>query len=160
MKSLTLSYQSHPLGVSHPSRVRGLKSAGKWRLRFSGRSHPSRVRGLKSGIVYVGQVANFVAPFTGAWIEISTALEPMMTRLTVAPFTGAWIEIPFRFVRSRKNGVAPFTGAWIEICFIYACRSVVGGVAPFTGAWIEIHKPAPNGGRPWPSHPSRVRGLK
>ena len=33
-----------------------------------------------------------VAPFTGAWIEISPTLVSKCP-LVVAPFTGAWIEI-------------------------------------------------------------------
>ena len=34
----------------------------------------------------------------------------------VAPFTGAWIEIiDKRFIYYNLRGVAPFTGAWIEI---------------------------------------------
>ena len=33
-----------------------------------------------------------VAPFTGAWIEISSLLRAWLLS-TVAPFTGAWIEI-------------------------------------------------------------------
>ena len=33
-----------------------------------------------------------VAPFTGAWIEMTVALL-VVTMRTVAPFTGAWIEI-------------------------------------------------------------------
>ena len=37
---------------------------------------------------------NFVAPFTGAWIEIVIPNGAVSGRATVAPFTGAWIEIP------------------------------------------------------------------
>ena len=34
----------------------------------------------------------------------------------VAPFTGAWIEITFIIMKSTNPvNVAPFTGAWIEI---------------------------------------------
>jgi len=55
-------------------------------------SHPSRVRGLKFVGGVEGVLARLVAPFTGAWIEMST---PASCRAasTVAPFTGAWIEI-------------------------------------------------------------------
>ena len=35
----------------------------------------------------------YVAPFTGAWIEITRAGEPAAT-VSGAPFTGAWIEMP------------------------------------------------------------------
>ena len=34
-----------------------------------------------------------VAPFTGAWIEITAADEHQDQEDEVAPFTGAWIEI-------------------------------------------------------------------
>ena len=81
---------------SHPSRVRGLKSVanggtGKTDLG----SHPSRVRGLKS--VYPGLCYGWciVAPFTGAWIEITPAWWDISYE-QVAPFTGAWIEIGIR----------------------------------------------------------------
>ena len=36
-------------------------------------------------------------------------------KLLVAPFTGAWIEISNRSLASLRATVAPFTGAWIEI---------------------------------------------
>ena len=35
---------------------------------------------------------DIVAPFTGAWIEISM-FSKSLSVMTVAPFTGAWIEI-------------------------------------------------------------------
>ena len=33
----------------------------------------------------------------------------------VAPYTGAWIEICTALKHSRGRRVAPYTGAWIEI---------------------------------------------
>ena len=36
-------------------------------------SHPSRVRGLKCGLVLEAQYIIVVAPFTGAWIEMSSS---------------------------------------------------------------------------------------
>ena len=83
----------------------------------------------------------WVAPFTGAWIEISSSIS-ISPDSNVAPFTGAWIEIqkdtmtttgevmshPSR-VRGLKSPeknfdvwgleVAPFTGAWIEIQLVH-----------------------------------------
>ena len=61
--------------VSHPSRVRGLKSKviGRVHRRQEG-SHPSRVRGLKFFQRLAAVYAGVVAPFTGAWIEISPAM--------------------------------------------------------------------------------------
>ena len=80
-----------------------------------------------------------VAPFAGAWIEITKAL-PMLLRLMslrsperglklclcccvsvdsgVAPFAGAWIEIDLQDIMLVKNYVAPFAGAWIEIAVV------------------------------------------
>ena len=59
-----------------------------WRL-----SHPSRVRGLKSFFRAGCTAQQWVAPFTGAWIEMLKAGTGIQTRWKVAPFTGAWIEI-------------------------------------------------------------------
>ena len=36
--------------------------------------------------------ADWVAPYTGAWIEISK-VTPIVLEIAVAPYTGAWIEI-------------------------------------------------------------------
>ena len=62
-------------------------------------SLPSRERGLKCILGPGGRIAVEVAPFTGAWIEISQSIVPEIL-LPVAPFTGAWIEI----------GIAPWVG--------------------------------------------------
>ena len=64
-------FRKRSLVWSHPSRVRGLKSSRIISQRFrSRRSHPSRVRGLKSYFGGNPYPFKFVAPFTGAWIEI------------------------------------------------------------------------------------------
>ena len=56
-------------------------------------SHPSRVRGLKLEKAGIVEDDGYVAPFTGAWIEIPDPfIDPVIFR-AVAPFTGAWIEI-------------------------------------------------------------------
>ena len=34
-----------------------------------------------------------VAPFTGAWIEISASVTSLGIEIRAAPFTGAWIEM-------------------------------------------------------------------
>ena len=62
---------------------------------------------------YSAQVLK-VAPFTGAWIEIS-AVDSAVRATNVAPFTGAWIEILGAYAEQGDHLVAPFTGAWIEI---------------------------------------------
>ena len=55
-------------------------------------SHPSRVRGLKSCCHREVEPYHGVAPFTGAWIEIQS-FDNVQSFVFVAPFTGAWIEI-------------------------------------------------------------------
>ena len=55
-----------------------------------------------------------VAPFSGAWIEITTC-RMLFVAYRVAPFSGAWIEIDNRQAMPAAGGVAPFSGAWIEI---------------------------------------------
>ena len=77
-------------------------------------SLPSRERGLKSENLTETRMVSDVAPFTGAWIEISSEGENP-TSEDVAPFTGAWIEIDFYNASPIIKTVAPFTGAWIEI---------------------------------------------
>ena len=67
----------------------------------------SSERGLKFEYVCTRYDYRTVAPFVGAWIEISKFLKPSPAR-TVAPFVGAWIEIRETF--TIKEG--------------YACRSV------------------------------------
>ena len=56
------------------------------------KSLPSRGRGLKFFICLILIIMALVAPFTGAWIEISFT-DYMRRTKDVAPFTGAWIEI-------------------------------------------------------------------
>ena len=77
-----------------------------------------------------------VAPFTGAWIEISSPGRPSPWP-SVAPFTGAWIEIMMAQNINHNPDVAPFTGAWIEIP---------------SGPHLAVHFDK--------SLPSRERGLK
>ena len=55
-------------------------------------SLPTRERGLKSALYNDIARLQAVAPYTGAWIEISQE-EYKLNRLWVAPYTGAWIEI-------------------------------------------------------------------
>ena len=55
-------------------------------------SHPTRVRGLKSILICNTNPTIFVAPYTGAWIEIRQVAE-LVAKGNVAPYTGAWIEI-------------------------------------------------------------------
>ena len=57
--------------------------------------------------------------------------------LPVAPFAGAWIEITRIYTNAWNTKVAPFAGAWIEIT-IGSLRFPSIAVAPFAGAWIEM----------------------
>ena len=57
---------------------------------------------------------NAVAPFAGAWIEISERKRYRILT-TVAPFAGAWIEMERMTLYAKRPAVAPFAGAWIEM---------------------------------------------
>ena len=43
----------------------------------------------------------------------------------VAPYTGAWIEIEIEITMTRDVMVAPYTGAWIEIYDVFAKKSMI-----------------------------------
>ena len=62
-------------------------------------SLPSRERGLKFPVGRGLRLGRLVAPFTGAWIEITKIMRRQISGL-VAPFTGAWIEITRRTTRA------------------------------------------------------------
>ena len=106
------------------------------RSRLLSRSLPSWERGLKSFFNNPSSNIASVAPFVGAWIEISYC--PLFHTIgVVAPFVGAWIEMQNTVYCYMSLHVAPFVGAWIEIRKL--SKFVVSGrVAPFVGAWIEI----------------------
>ena len=80
------------LALSHPSWVRGLKFNRPVSTGVVSLSHPSWVRGLKLHLVVLDHHPYDVAPFMGAWIEI-TFLICLTAACIVAPFMGAWIEI-------------------------------------------------------------------
>ena len=80
------------------------------------KSHPSRVRGLKYTTGLRRQMYNHVAPFTGAWIEMSAS---KISDTVASP------SHP-----SRVRGLKLVVDCFREICF---------PVAPFTGAWIEMY---------------------
>ena len=55
----------------------------------------------------------------GAWIEI-LEVPRTFTEALVAPFVGAWIEISvLGLAWDEDDDVAPFVGAWIEIYLDY-----------------------------------------
>ena len=93
----------------------------------------------------------------GAWIE-TVRLHNWLTAMSVAPYVGAWIETSFAidkllsitshpmWVRGLKQvihllgnlavHVAPYVGAWIETV-LKRIRINITMVAPYVGAWIE-----------------------
>ena len=101
-----------------------------------------------------------VAPFTGAWIEMSKRALKQLTEARSHPSRVRGLKYMQHLFYSYIIRVAPFTGAWIEILPKIRSLPQNSPVAPFTGAWIEMLV-RPNC---WPkivrSHPSRVRGLK
>ena len=68
-----------------------------------------------------GGSINWVAPYTGAWIEI-ILYEEVRAYTIVAPYTGAWIEINREIESALNLKVAPYTGAWIEIFSVCSVR--------------------------------------
>ena len=78
-----------------------------------------------------------VAPFTGAWIEISLVRASTLSWATSHP--------------SRVRGLKYMQ----HLFYSYIIR-----VAPFTGAWIEMPHTCLMASVMLTSHPSRVRGLK
>ena len=103
--------------MSHPSRVRGLKSAKAIdSAAAAAKSHPSRVRGLKSATMKVIKGSNRVAPFTGAWIEMRSHHVPSAGSLPSHPSRVRGLKLSVLWCDSGAGRrVAPFTGAWIEI---------------------------------------------
>ena len=120
-------------------------------------SHPSRVRGLKSSVQNNQTPKNHVAPFTGAWIEI-IALTTLVNPYESHPSRVRGLKsvssklIVLRLCRTL-HGCVDWNAVSVSVC----CHPVK--VAPFTGAWIEINKIAQIL-QLVKSHPSRVRGLK
>ena len=65
-----LAFDGKFIVESPPSRGRGLKRRDVEIVAAAMGSPPSRGRGLKRLVLYSRSDAPFVAPFTGAWIEI------------------------------------------------------------------------------------------
>ena len=79
-----------------------------------------------------------VAPYTGAWIEISPAVSEYYIT-TSLPTRERGLKLRRNLPTNRREIVAPYTGAWIEI-FTVILSQWRERVAPYTGAWIEIWK--------------------
>ena len=76
----------------------------------------------------------------------------------VAPFAGAWIEITFYLYRCTVAGSLPSRERGLKYkSLVFAILSVF--VAPFAGAWIEMHCGIKTSQKKT-SLPSRERGLK
>ena len=145
------------------------------------KSHLSQVRGLKYKIHSASLAGSGVAPFTGAWIEIS--LQPShssrLSKSHLSQVRGLKCGRPAQEQETKGRRtfhrcvdwnryrpivigdlpwVAPFTGAWIEILIqkLISLRTIV---APFTGAWIEMFRRLVIHFERM-SHLSQVRGLK
>ena len=121
-----------------------------------------------------------VAPFAGAWIEITRQNKHMLPKRSL-PSRERGLKSRHRYFKNRKSpslpsrerglkflnhfhasyrqsSVAPFAGAWIEI--LNAIEFLVDFlVAPFAGAWIEISLFSIRYSST-SSLPSRERGLK
>ena len=77
-----------------------------------------------------------VAPFAGAWIEITFPLFLFRSPLSL-PSRERGLKSFSSITGAFSDTVAPFAGAWIEIVF-YENIISHNEVAPFAGAWIEI----------------------
>ena len=134
---------------------------------------------MKSSSSFLSAIFTVVAPYAGAWVEISPSSRRRPYPL-VAPYAGAWVEIcrckcetrrrPSLPTRERglKYGrseqpvhvadVAPYAGAWVEIMLPQLLQMGIQ-VAPYAGAWIEIHFSI-IASQMASSLPTRERGLK
>ena len=81
---------------------------------------------------------NAVAPFAGAWIEITNPLSVVASSCSSLPSRERGLKFGIFSKVGDLTCVAPFAGAWIEIVCYYWVRVWCSGVAPFAGAWIEI----------------------
>ena len=144
--------------VSHPSRVRGLKSRKEERWFRLSVSHPSRVRGLK--LKFHGITHNVEGRTLRGCVDWNHQIEDERQLFSGRTLRGCVDWNTQKVFLFPQNLVAPFAGAWIEIK--NACNSAsfrfsshpsrVRGlkladypnracpliVAPFAGAWIEI----------------------
>ena len=123
--------------LSLPSRERGLKYEIYQSIFIRHESLPSRERGLKcpyTGNVHTGYS---VAPFAGAWIEITYIRQLTEDKEVSLPSRERGLKSEKETDFNCTDLVAPFAGAWIEIR-IKSNHKTSYIVAPFAGAWIEI----------------------
>ena len=97
-----------------------------------GQSLPSRERGLKSTGIDAYKNVRSVAPFAGAWIEITHSFR-RSTAKSVAPFAGAWIEIVSSGSGKFAEVSLPSRERGLKLCqavlaSLQKCRSLRGSV--------------------------------
>ena len=142
---------------SHPLRVRELKPQIEADIRRLNSSHPLRVRELKHWKLLNWHCNNFVAPFTGAWIETWNKFETKGANWGRTLY--GCVNWNNRFTNLLNIGYRrTLYGCVNWNC--WQCRYYDKcWVAPFTGAWIETGHSffirLSTG-----SHPLRVRELK
>ena len=78
-----------------------------------------------------------VAPYMGAWIEISSVITSAIYPLLSLPIWGRGLKFAFEDLPPVPGGVAPYMGAWIEILKMLMMHYQMP-VAPYMGAWIEM----------------------
>ncbi len=78
-----------------------------------------------------------VAPFAGAWIEISAMAFWLLPERSSLPSRERGLKSSYLHAIIKLYIVAPFAGAWIEMENDSLPVSSFE-VAPFAGAWIEI----------------------
>ena len=98
--------------------MRGLKCDGSDSAGKQLSSHPTRVRGLKSITRGNYWVDIFVAPHTGAWIEIIPQIAVLAGIPESHPTRVRGLKYLPTFKGVKGYTVAPHTGAWIEIVWI------------------------------------------
>ena len=100
-------------------------------------SLPSRGRGLKYLIEYFLLCFNGVAPFTGAWIEISEFKSDSKSKESL-PSRGRGLKFGTDISVHEIDPVAPFTGAWIEISYWKVAKNVKLGSLPSRGRGLKF----------------------
>ena len=83
------------------------------------------MRGLKYKHQSFLKFSPHVAPFTGAWIEISFIVTTSFAFLMSHPSRVRGLKSETMQAAAAQNEVAPFTGAWIEISSVGSGMSAV-----------------------------------
>ena len=100
---LTTVIQGGSMHLSLPSRERGLKSIGRKAKMRKGMSLPSWERGLKYGLEQVCESPLGSLPSRERGLKSILSM-PVSSSLQVAPFTGAWIEMSRKWCDCHAPG--------------------------------------------------------